>query len=320
MSKFILIVLVCLSLNPGIVFAQTYKIGVSRFAAHPSLNAIVKGLEDYFSDRHISVQFTMHNANADRQTAAQIAEQMLKEKNDLLIAVATPAAQACARILEKAPASIKRPLVFSAVTDPVQAGLVAGLQKPGGDITGLCDQVPLEEQVKMMTALKPALKRVGVLYSAKEPSSISTMRRLKALETTMGLAFIGSTVRSGADTSQAAVKLAGQVDAIFIPQDNTVVSSLASVVASGEAHKLPIFACDVETVAQGVVAALGIDYYQHGYRTGAIAFRILQGENPSDIPVECPKEVKLHINKGAARKMGIIPCPNMLKKAQKVYE
>jgi len=300
--------------------AGTTVISVNQFVEHPALDAVLKGFQDYLKEKGVQVDYKIHNAQANMGTATQIAQQMVGEKADLLVAIATPSAQACAQALAKAPVDMKRPFLFTAVTDPVSAGLVRDLQHPGGDITGVSDLLPLEEHMKMVMTFKPGIKRLGLLYNAGEANSKSLVAGIKALSGKMGFEVVEATAAKTADVFFAAKSLVGRVDAVFIPTDNTIISALESVIKVGVENKLPIFAADVDSVKRGAVAAMGFDYYKHGYQTGAMAARILKGEKPAGIPVEFQKDLQLFINAKYAKMMGATPPTELLKKATKVYK
>lgn len=295
-------------------------ISVNQFVEHPALDAVLKGFQDYLKEKNVAVDYKIHNAQANMGTATQIAQQMVGEKADLLVAIATPSAQACAQALAKAPAEMKRPFLFTAVTDPVSAGLVKDLQKPGGDITGVSDLLPLDEHMKMVMTFKPDIKKLGLLYNAGEANSKMVVAGIRELSGAMGFEVVEATAAKTADVFSAAKSLVGRVDAIFIPTDNTIVSALESVLKVGVENKLPVFAADVDSVARGAVAAMGFDYYKHGYQTGAMAERILKGEKPADIPVEFQKELQLDINLKYAELMGVTPPAGLLQKATKVHK
>jgi putative ABC transport system substrate-binding protein len=245
---------------------------------------------------------------------------MVGEKADLLVAIATPSAQTCVQALSKAPADLKRPFIFTAVTDPVAAGLVKDLQKPAGGITGVSDLLPIEEHLRMVLEFDPKIKTLGLLYNAGEANSKATIAGIKALSTKLGFETVEATASKTADVYQAAKSLVGRADAVFIPTDNTIISALESVIKVGVQNKLPIFAADVDSVKRGAVAAMGFDYYKHGYQTGAMAEKILGGEKPENIPVEFQKDLQLYINAGYSEKMGLVPPEALLKKATKVYK
>jgi putative ABC transport system substrate-binding protein len=320
MKKFLMAAMLftCIGLHGG--GARGATISVSQFVEHPALDAVSRGLQDYLKEKKIEVTYTLHNAQANMGTATQIAQQMVGEKADLLVAIATPSAQACVQALNKAPAELRRPLLFTAVTDPVAAGLVKDLQKPDAGITGVSDLLPVEEHLRMVLAYKGNIKKLGLLYNAGEANSKATVASIKELSTKLGFETIEATAGKTADVAQAAKSLVGRVDAVFIPTDNTIVSALEAVIKVGVQNKLPIFAADVDSVKRGAVAAMGFDYYRHGYQTGAMAERILKGEKPENIPVEFQKDLQLHINAGYSRQMGIEPPEAMVKKAAQIYQ
>ena len=301
-----------------VVHAAT--ISVSQFVEHPALDSVLRGMQDYLKEKNVDVTYTVHNAQANMGTATQIAQQMIGEKADLLVAIATPSAQTCAQALAKAPADLKRPLLFTAVTDPVAAGLVKDLQKPENGITGVSDLLPIEEHLRMVLAYKSNIKKLGLLYNAGEANSKATVAAIKALSGKLGFETVEATAGKTADVYQAVKSLVGRVDAVFVPTDNTIVSGLESVIKVGVQNKLPIFAADVDSVKRGAVAAMGFDYYQHGRQTGAMAERILKGEKVENMPVEFQKDLQLYINAGYSRQMGLEPPAAMLDKATKVYE
>ena len=300
--------------------AQGATIAVSQFVEHPALDAVLRGMQDYLKEKKVDVTYSVHNAQANMGTATQIAQQMIGEKADLLVAIATPSAQSCVQALAKAPADLRRPFLFTAVTDPVAAGLVGDLQKPGAGITGVSDLLPVEEHLRMVLAYTGGIKKLGVLYNAGEANSKATVASIKALSDKLGFELVEATAGKTADVHQAVKSLVGRVDAVFIPTDNTIVAALESVIKVGVQNKLPIFAADVDSVKRGAVAAMGFDYYQHGKQTGAMAERILNGEKPENLPVEFQKELQLHINAGYSRQMGLEPSAAMLQKATQVYE
>ena len=318
MKKLVLLMAVLMSLHSFTAGAVT--ISVNQFVEHPALDAILKGFQDYLKEKGIEVQYNVHNAQANMGTATQIGQQMIGEKADLLVAIATPSAQATAQAVSKAPKELKRPFLFTAVTDPIAAGLVKDFEHPPEGITGVSDLLPIEQHIKMVLSYNGNIKRLGLLYNAGEANSKSTIAGVKALRGKLDFTTVEATASKTADVYQAAKSLVGRVDAVFIPTDNTIVSALESVIKVGVQNKLPIFAADVDSVKRGAVAAMGFDYYKHGYQTGAVAERILNGEKPENIPVSFQKDLQLHINAGFSEKMGLTPPAELLKKATKVYK
>lgn len=312
------LVITCICLQGITTYGAT--ISVSQFVEHPALDAVLLGFQDYLKEKNIAAKYTVHNAQANMGTATQIAQQMVGEKADLLVAIATPSAQTCVQALNKAPAELKRPLLFTAVTDPVAAGLVKDLEHPDAGITGVSDLLPVKEHIQMVLAFDKDIKTLGLLYNAGEANSKASIAAIKELRDELGFTTVEATASKTADVYQAAKSLVGRADAIFIPTDNTIIAALESVLKVGVQNKLPVFAADVDSVKRGAVAAMGFDYYKHGYQTGALAERILHGEQPETIPVQFQEELQLHINTDYARQMGISPPEALLKKATKIYE
>lgn len=320
MKKLLTAALLCTFISLQGLAAGAVTISVSQFVEHPALDAVLQGFQDYLQEKGISADYNIHNAQANMGTATQIAQQMIGEKADLLVAIATPSAQTCVQALNKAPAELRRPFLFTAVTDPVSAGLVKDLQQPDPGITGVSDLLPIEEHIKMVLSFKSDIKRLGLLYNAGEANSKATIASIKALSGTLGFETVEATASKTADVYQAAKSLVGRADAIFIPTDNTIISALESVIKVGVQNKLPIFAADVDSVKRGAVAAMGFDYYKHGYQTGAIAERILNGEKPEAIPVQFQKDLQLHINVDYSKQMGLTPPEALLRMATKIYQ
>jgi putative tryptophan/tyrosine transport system substrate-binding protein len=320
MKRLILGILILSLFSFQAIMAETYQISVNQFVEHPALDAVLKGFKDYMKDNHIQVKFIVHNAQANMGTATQIGQQILGEKSDLIMAIATPSAQACARALEKAPSDLRRPFLFTAVTDPVAAGLVSNLKKPGGYTTGVSDLLPLEKHMKMLLTFNPNIERLGFMYNPGEANSKVLVETMRKLASRLGIKIIDGTATKTSEVYQAAKSLIGKVDAVFIPTDNTIVSGLESAIKVGVQYKIPIYAGDVDSVKRGAVAAMGFNYYKHGYQTGAMAKKILEGANPGDISVEFQKELELHINTKYAELMGVTPPQSLLKKADKIYD
>ena len=300
--------------------AEAYQISVSQFVEHPALDAVLKGFQDYLAEEGVVATYKIHNAQANMATAGQIGTQIMGEQPDLILAIATPTAQAVAQAFKKAPQMRTTPFLFTAITDPLKAGLVNDWQHPGGNTTGVSDRLPLDEHMGMVLRFYPNMKKLGVLYNAGEANSKATVQGIRAIGQTRGFAVIDATVSKSSDVYQATKSLVGRVDAIFVPTDNTVVSALESAVKVCTEAKLALFCADVDSVKRGAVAAMGFDYYQHGRQTGAMAKRIFEGAQPGDMPVETQKELELHLNLASARQMGVAVPPALVEEADKIYD
>jgi putative ABC transport system substrate-binding protein len=300
--------------------AGSVTISVNQFVEHPALDAVLKGFQDDLAENGVDVTFNVHNAQANMATANQIGSQIMGEKPDLILAIATPSSQACAQAMKKAPYMQNTPLLFSAVTDPVAAGLVTDLNAPGANITGVSDMLPLAKHMAMIREFMPEMKTLGVMYNSGETNSRSSVQLIKEVATEMDFAVVEATVSKTSEVYQAAKSLVGRVDAVFVPTDNTVVESLESVVKVGVENKLPLFCADVDSVRRGAAAAMGFDYYKHGVQTGAMARKILDGAKPAETPVEFQEALSLHLNLPYAAKMGLTVSDDLKAKADKVYE
>lgn len=320
MKRIMIAALMMLCLAAQGASAQTSTISVNQFVEHPALDAVLKGFQDYLKEKGVEVKYNVHNAQANMGTATQIAKQMIGEHPDLLMAIATPSAQAVAQANSKAPADMQRPFLFTAVTDPVAAGLVKDINAPGGLTTGVSDLLPLDKHIEMLLTYMPNIKKLGILYNAGEANSKANVDGIKKIGAEKGFELVEATASKTADVYQAAKSLVGRVDAVFIPTDNTIVSALESVLKVGVESKMPIFAADVDSVERGCIAAMGFDYYKHGYQTGAMAERILKGEKPAGMAVEFQTDLQLHINKKYSAMMGVTPPEALLQKATKIYE
>ncbi len=283
---------------------EKIKIGIVQLVDHPALNSTRDGVIDALLEVYgyipgENIEYDVQSAQLDMPTANTIAQKFVSEGVDLIVSIATPASQAAIN------ATKEIPIVFSAVTDPVSAGLVSSLDKPGGNVTGVSDMVPVDKQMYLIKYLFPDTKKVGNLYNAGEVNSVVTNDMAKAACAGLGMEIMEATVATTADVSMAARSLVGKVDAIYVATDNTIISALDTVAKVCADNKIPLFLADPTTVSQGALLALGFDYYLHGRQTADLVARILQGENPGDIPVEFAKKLKLSFNPQTVKVLGL---------------
>ena len=288
------------------VNAQPVKIAVNQFVEHPALNAVLEGFKADLKENGLVVEYKDYNAHGNMGTTSQIATQIASDEPDLILAIATPSAQACAKMYDKAPQLAHTPMLFSAITDPLAAGLVKDYAHPGPNITGVSNQMPMDKHLDMIRRFLPDLKKIGIMYNAGEANSVSNVKRLKAAAVARNITIIDAPVTNSADVYQAAQSLVGKVDAVYVPTDNTVVSAIEAVVKVCERTKLPLFSADTDSVKRGAIAALGFDYYLHGKQTGAMARKILAGTKPEALPVEFQKDLSFTVNPKAAERMGLV--------------
>lgn len=316
MRSLVLAAAALLALSNFSFAADKVKIDITQIVAHPALDAVRKGVEDalaekgYKNGENIIVNF--QSAQGNISTATQISRKFVGDKPDVIVAIATPSAQTMLA------ATKDIPIVFSAVSDPVEAKLVANMEKPGGNITGVCDRSPVEEHIRLLKEFKPDLKKLGYLYNAAEANSVSTLNVLKQLAEKDGIEIIPSAAPKSSDVQAATRALVGKVDMIYVPTDNTIISVLEGATKVAAESKTPLFTADPSSIGHGAFASQGIDYYDSGLETGKLVLRILNGEKPGDIGVVTPEGKNVAIDLEAAKKMGITVPQSVLDRAEKI--
>ena len=300
---------------PGVAPAKTFKIGVTQIVSHPALDDDQKGFEQALKDAGLDVKYDHQNAQGDMSNAQAIARKFKGDDLDLVHSIATPTSQAIVKVITKTP------VVYSSVTDPVDAGLVKTMDAAGGNVTGVSDAWPYERQVKLHHEMVPTAKKWGTIYNAGDANSVKSITWARAAMKKYGLEYIEVTVSTSAEVHMAAQSLIDRVDAIFIISDNTVVSAFESLVKVCNDKKKPLFGGGTESVPRGAVAALGFDYFQVGYTAGQKAVEILKnGKKPGDIPSSLTKELRLVINLKAAKAQGLKLDEKFIEMAQEVIK
>ncbi len=299
--------------------AQDMKlVSVTAIVDHPALDSARKGIEDELKalgfEAGKTMKYQYQSAQGNPATAGQIAKKFVGDKSDVIVAIATPSAQAAA-------ASTKTiPVVFTAVTDPVAAKLAKDWKASGTNITGVSDKLTLASQVDLILKVKPNAKNVGMVYSPGEVNSVSVAKELKAELQKRGLQLVEAAAPRTVDVAPAAKSLIGKVDVIYTSTDNNVVSTYESLVRVASDAKIPLVAADTDSVKRGASAALGMNYYDMGRQTGRIVARILKGEAPGSIAPQLGDKVSLTVNPEAAKKQGN-PLPDaLLKEAKEVIK
>lgn len=286
--------------TPASPAGEAYSIGITQITTHTALDSAREGFKKAFEDAGIQVKYDEQNAQGDQATATSIASKFASSDLDLVLAIATPSAQAAAQSITKVP------VLFTAVTDPVSAQLVNSLEAPGSNITGTTDMNPVADQISLVKEFAPKAKTLGIIYSSGEVNSEVQVELAKEAAAKDGLQVVESAVTNSAEVQQAAQDLASKVDAIYVPTDNTVVSALASVVQAAEDAKIPLIAGEANSVVQGALATYGIDYSKLGYQTGEMAIRILkEGADPATLPVEAQKDYELTVNTTTLKALGL---------------
>lgn len=283
------------------------QIGVIQFAPHPSLDncykGFLQGLEEVGYKNGQNVTIDLQNAQGDAANGDLIAKNMVSKKYDMIMGIATPAAMSA----YSAAKGTDIPVVFTAVSDPVSAGIVKSLEKPGTNCTGTSDVLPLEEQVKMIRAFLPQAKKIGVLYTTSEPNSVSQLASLKKIAGNYGFEIVETGVTNASEVATAAAStVAKGVDCLNNFTDNNVVNNLSSVLQAANKKKIPVFGSEVEQVKNGCLASQGIDYVALGAQTGKMAASILKGEKKAaDLPVFLVKDFSPVYNKTVLDSLGL---------------
>lgn len=316
--RFVLGCLVACLAAPG---AQAQKappyVAFTAIVEHPALDAVRKGAIDELGKLGFvapaGLRTSFESAQGQPANAVQIANRLVGERPDVIVAIATPSAQAVLG------ATRDIPIVFSAVTDPVAAKLVANPARPGGNITGVTDAVSLDKHVAFARAVVPKLKRLGVIYNPGEANSVALIAKLRTVVKDAKLTLVESPANRTADLSAATERLVGKVDAVYVPTDNVVASGLEAIVGVARQHKLPTIGGDNSFVKRGVMAAGGgFDYLELGHLTGKMIAEILRGRKPGDIPVTTSKNLEVMVNPAEARKIGFVIPEAVLSQAIKV--
>lgn len=293
--------------------AKTYKIGITQIVSHPSLDAARTGFKQALKDAGINVDYDEQNAQGDQATATSIASKFASANLDLILAIATPTAQASAQAITN------KPILFTAVTDPVAAKLVKSNDAPGSNVTGTTDMNPVADQIKLIKQLRPDAKSVGIIYSSGEVNSEVQVSAAVAAAEQEGLTVVRKAISNASEVQQAVASM--NVDALYVPTDNTVVSALESVLQVGEQKKIPVIVGETDSVKRGGLITYGIDYTKLGYQTGQMAVKVLKGEaKPATMPVESQKQLRLVINQAAAQRMGVTIPQALLDKADEVIK
>jgi putative ABC transport system substrate-binding protein len=296
----------------------TTTIGVSKIVAHPALDAVEQGIQDELADLgYRSIDYDLQNANGDLNAARSIASKFIADRVDIAVGIATPTAQALVNAITDIP------VVYTAITDPVSAGLVPSLSGGGGNVTGFSDMTPVREQIELLAQFGN-VSAVGHVYSSGEANAVVLAQMAEEVCDELGIDFVAATVTNSAEVRQATQSIVDRVDVIYVSTDNTVVSALNSLTDAAMAAGVPVMSADPSSAeTQDVIAAYGFDYYTMGRATGRLISQILEGADPNDIPVQFltdADDLVLHINVDVAEELGITLPAALLDAADVIVE
>ncbi|MGK7925717.1 MAG: ABC transporter substrate-binding protein [Spirulina sp.] len=293
-------------------------VAITQIVEHPALDATREGVKDELAEAGLkagdNLKWQWESAQGNPSTAAQIASKFVGDNPDVIVAIATPSAQAAVSATEEIP------VIFTAVTDPLGAKLVENMDKPGGLVTGVTDLSPIGKQLDLIQEITPDAKRVGVLYNAGEANSVSLVELLKKEAESRNLEIVEATAAQSSNVATAAQSLVGKADIIYVPTDNTIVSALEAAIQVATENKIPLYAGDTDSVERGAIASLSFNYYDVGRQTGKIVLEVLDGKNPGDIAVQSVEKLQLFVNLKAAEAMGVTIPDSVKSKAEKTIE
>ncbi len=283
---------------------DVFRIGISQFITHQSLDATREGFVDelakqgYIEGKNIEID--LQNAQGEQRNLKTISQQ-LAESSDVVLAIATPSAQSLANTTQTTP------VIFSAVTDPVSAKLVESREHPGGNVTGTSDQSSdaISTQINLIKKVLPKAKTIGILYTQSESNSVVQKDEAKRLLEEKGFTVVEKTILDSNNVKAAAESLMAEVDMVFVPTDNIISSTMETVKQVSIKHKVPVFGGSTEMIAVGGLYNYGTNYEELGRQTARMLIRVLKGEKPENIAVELPEKLELHTNKEMADALGI---------------
>ena len=283
---------------------DVFRIGISQFITHQSLDATREGFVDelakqgYVEGKNIEIH--LQNAQGEQRNLKTISQQ-LSESSDVVLAIATPSAQSLANTTQTTP------VIFSAVTDPVSAKLVESREHPGGNVTGTSDQSSdaISTQINLIKKVLPKAKTIGILYTQSEPNSVVQKDEAKRLLEEKGFTVVEKTILDSNNVKAAAESLMTEVDMVFVPTDNIISSTMETVKQVSIKHKVPVFGGSTEMIAVGGLYNYGTNYEELGRQTARMLIRVLKGEKPENIAVELPEKLELHTNQEMADALGI---------------
>ena len=283
---------------------DVFRIGISQFITHQSLDATREGFVDELAKQGYvegeNIEIDLQNAQGEQRNLKTISQQ-LAESSDVVLAIATPSAQSLANTTQTIP------VIFSAVTDPVSAKLVESREHPGGNVTGTSDQSSdaISTQINLIKKVLPKAKTIGILYTQSEPNSVVQKDEAKRLLEEKGFTVVEKTILDSNNVKAAAESLMAEVDMVFVPTDNIISSTMETVKQVSIKHKVPVFGGSTEMIAVGGLYNYGTNYEELGRQTARMLIRVLKGEKPENIAVELPEKLELHTNKEMADALGI---------------
>lgn len=277
----------------------TYKIGIIQLLEHPALDAAYEGFKAGLEEAGIKVEYDFQNAQNDQSNAVTIANTLANGNYDLILAIATPTAQAMANATDTIP------ILITAVTDPKEAGLVEDYDVPGTNVSGTSDLTPIKEQIALLQEMLPDAKNIGILYSTNESNSAVQLAITKQVMDDAGLSYGELGVSNANEIQQMVQSAVGKYDALYTFTDNTIAGAIPTVALIANENKIPFIVGEQGMCESGGLATYGINYYNLGKQTATQAVEILKnGKDPATMPIQYLSDADLFINTDIAEAIG----------------
>ena len=291
-------------------------VAILQLMTHPAHDSIHHGIVDALKENGYvpgkTIRLDYQNAEGDQSSLKTMSDRFKNENSAVMIGIATPAAQSLANV-----ANGKTPVVMGAISDPIGAGLVRNIKHPGANITGVIHREPVKQQVKLIKTIMPNVKVIGGLHTSSDDSSTAEFKEFKQLAEKEGVKVKDYTITSTNDIDQVSSTMASEVEAVYIPTDNTVASGFSTVVKNTDAKKIPVFPSVTTMIKQGGIATVSVSQYELGKLTGQMAAEILDGKKPGNMALRYVKLGQTHINLKHAEELGLDVPKTALKQAQK---
>ncbi len=320
MKKLLFIILtVCLALSFTACKKNEAKkpelptIGIAKLISHNSLNDAEKGILDELKELNIHANIDLQNANGDLNISSAIASKFKSDNVDVAVGIATPMTVTLANQLPNTP------IVFTAVTDPVKAGLASSITQGNKNITGVIDAIPIKEQLIEFKKVYD-FKKLGIIYTTSETNSVSMAETTKQVCDELGVELIVQTIATPAEVKQAAESLVSRVDAFYCFTDNSIATAMSALTDTAKQNKIPVFGGDITPTLNGsVVYALGFSYYEMGRMTGRLIAEVLQGKKAEELPIQSLNDPKFYnklLDLDTAKLLGITFSDELINSAQ----
>lgn len=304
--------------NPLEKSNKKFKIGISQIVEHPALDSARKGFEEALKSKGLeegkNLTLDFQSAQGDIATSQMIAQNFVSEKKDLIFAIATPSAQSAFNSTKDIP------IMVTAVTDAVKAGIIESKEKSNTNVAGTSDAVPIEKQLKLCKDIFPQAKKIGVLFNTSEVNSEVQIENMKAIAGNFGFEIVTSGVNNVNDMPQALDVLLNKIDLLYTPTDNLVASSMPMIKSKAMDKKIPIIGAEEAHVKAGALITEGVNYYKLGFEAGLMAVDVLEGKNIKDMTVKESSDTELVINSESLEALGVKVPEDILKRAKLIKE